>query len=136
MSFAFAAATGQEGRLIGFILDAPTYLLDYGHAFVPYPHPGPTTANNAGAGTWEAHKIANTNWRVESTDINAFMVFIFKSLDRIALAWFFQPLRRRYNMDPVNVMTVMNREYGVAEAEVVSRWITNLQEPMLPTASV
>jgi hypothetical protein len=88
-SFALAATTGQEGGLVGFILDAPTYLLDYVHAFVPYIHPGPTPANTAGAGTWEAHKIATANWRTESSVINAFMVAIFKSLDQIAIAWFF-----------------------------------------------
>lgn len=117
-------------------MDAPTYLLDYGHAFVPYPRPGPTPANNAGAGTWEAHKIATANWRTESSAINAFMVAIFKFLDRNAIAWFFQPLRSRYNMDPANFILVMQREYGVPEVEVISRWISTLNDPMSPTSTV
>ena len=47
--YALGVFTGQEGGLIGFILDAPTYLLDYGHPFIPYPHPDPSPAANAGA---------------------------------------------------------------------------------------
>lgn len=48
-SYALGVCTGQEGGLIGFISDAPTYLLDYEHPFIPYPHPGPSPAANAGA---------------------------------------------------------------------------------------
>lgn len=135
-SFALNVSTGQEGGLLGFILDPPTYLLDYGHPFVPFAHPGPTPALNAAAGAWSAHGIAIANWRCESNAINSLMANIFKSLDRVAISWFFEPLRNRYNMAPANFFVIMQREYGIADTEQVSKWITMLHDHMPPNSSV
>ena len=135
-TFALNSPTGQDGGLLGFILDAPTYLLDYGHPFVPYPPPGPYPANNAGQGAWSAHKEAGILRKFEQTAISSLMQKIFNSLDRVSLSWFFEPLRTRYNMEPANFFIVMHREYGVADSEVVSNWISMLQEPMSPSSSV
>jgi hypothetical protein len=49
-SYANNVSTGQEGGLLGFILPPAVYLLDYGHAFFPYVHPGPPPAANAAHG--------------------------------------------------------------------------------------
>jgi hypothetical protein len=128
--------TGQESGLVGSILDPPTYLLDYGHAFVRFVHPGPIPALNAVAGAWNAHKVAMDNWRTESNAFNSLMASIFKSLDLSALSLFLEPLCKRYNMDSANFIVVMQREYGVADTEVISKWITSLQESMTPASSV
>lgn len=133
---ALITSTGQPGGLVGFILDAPTYLQDYGQPFVPFPHPGPGPAANAAGGTWKSYDLAMANWKLESQAISTLMKSIFDSLDRLASSWFFDPLRNRYNMDPTNFFVVMQREYGVADPEVVSRWINQLQEPMQPNSSV
>jgi hypothetical protein len=61
---------------------------------------------------------------------------IFKSLDRVALSFFFNPLRNRYNMAPDNFFVVIHREYGVADTELVSRWISLLQDPKTPSSLI
>ena len=90
-SYALGVTTGQQGGLIGFIVDAPTYLLDYGQSFVPFAHPGQAPAANAPAGAWSAHNFALANWQRESAAISALMDSIFKSLDSIASACFLSP---------------------------------------------
>jgi hypothetical protein len=135
-SLALNAPTGQEGGLIGFILDAPTYLADYGHAFVPFAHPGNIPNANAAVGAWKVYESSMQNWLRESSAIKNLMSNIFKSLDRVALAWFFDPARNRYNMDPQNFFVIMLREYGLADTEVVTRWVTSLQTPMPPDSNV
>ena len=76
-SFALGVSTGQEGGLIGFIVDAPTYLIDYGHPFVPLVHPGPPPALNAAQGLWSVFNNAEAKWNRESTAINSLMAIIF-----------------------------------------------------------
>jgi hypothetical protein len=129
-------STGQEGGLIGFILDAPTYLLDYGNAFVPFPHPGPPPLANALVGTWKVYDLAMSNWKCENAAIKSLMTNIFRSLDRVALSLFFDPLRNRYNMDPTNFFAVMLDRYGLADTEVITRWVNLLQAPMNPTCTI
>jgi hypothetical protein len=106
-SYALNTSTGQPGGLVGFILDAPTYLQDYGHPFVPFPHPGPSPAANAAGGAWKVHDLAMENWKLESNAISTLMKSIFDSQDRLASSWFFDPLRNRYNMDPANFFVVI-----------------------------
>jgi hypothetical protein len=48
----------------------------------------------------------------------------------------FLPLRNMYNRDPANFFLVMNREYGIPDTEVISRWFNMLFEPMAPNSSV
>ncbi len=67
---------------------------------------------------------------MEHTTITSLMDTIFQSLDRVSTAWFFQPLRNRFNREPVNFFLVMNREYGVPDTEVITRWFNLLFEPM------
>jgi hypothetical protein len=122
--------------LIGFILDAPTYLLDYGYAFVPFPHPGPPPLANALVGTWKVYDLAMSNWKCENAAIKSLMTNIFRSLDRVALSLFFDPLRNRYNMDPTNFFAVMFNSYGLADTEVITRWVNLLQAPMDPTCTI
>ena len=88
-SYALSVMTGQEGGLIGFILPPPTYLLDYGHPFVPYDHPGQPPAPNAAQGAWSAHNNAMALWQRESSARSSLMDIIFQSLDHVTLAWFF-----------------------------------------------
>jgi hypothetical protein len=90
-SYALGVTAGQQDGLIGFIVDAPTYLLDYGQPFVPFAHQGQAPAANASAGAWSAHNFAIANWQRESAAIFALIDSIFKSLDIIASAWFFIP---------------------------------------------
>lgn len=80
--------------------------------------------------------FGQAKWNRESTAINSLMAIIFQSLDRVSLAWFFEPLRNRYNRNPQNFFMVMNREYGVPDTEVISNWISSLSEPMVPNSTV
>lgn len=135
-TFALNVPTGQDGGLVGFFLDPQLYALDYGHAFVPFPPAGPYPANNAGQQAWSAHKEMTSNRKLEITSINSLMQNIFDSLDRVAKSFFFEPLRNRYNMAPDNFILVMTREYGIADTELISKWINTLQEPMSPSSSI
>lgn len=98
-SAALNSPTGQDGGLIGFIIDAPSYLADYGHPFDPYPPAGPQPGGNAAHGTWRAYEIAVKDRKFETSALSLFMQNIFEALDRTAKAWFFDPVRNRYNMD-------------------------------------
>lgn len=49
-SYALNTSTGQPGGLVKFILDAPTYLQDYGQPFFPFLHPRSCPATNAPGG--------------------------------------------------------------------------------------
>jgi hypothetical protein len=39
-------------------------------------------------------------------------------------------------MDPANFFFIMNREYGQADSEVITRWVTQLQSPIPPNSTV
>jgi hypothetical protein len=135
-SYALTVCTGQQGGLMGFILSPALYLLDYGQPFVPYDHPGQPPAANATAGTWSAHNNAMNLWQRESTAIASLMETIFQSLDRVSSAWFFEPLRNRYNRNPENFFFIMNCEYGVPDTTTISEWIRQLQVTMSAESNV
>lgn len=75
--------------MIGFVLDAASYLQYYGHPFVPLPHLCPSPAMNAIVGAWKVHEVATANWIRESTAINLLMTKILRALDQVALSWFY-----------------------------------------------